>query len=362
MLRPPLDAGGPVPRIAELLAGALRELDCDVSTACWGSGAGGHGVLRRVARCAVDLGRVHRLAGQRHPDVLFVHSAHDPRALARDLPLLGLMRRRVPGTVVMLHGSYSQLLGPPGHPVLTCASRMLTQGVDLLLVLSSEELRQWRAFVAGARPRVERVDNPFLARPIQAVAPGSSETAFRILFVGRILREKGVFDLVDALGQVEGGPTARLTVVGDGPDFAELVAYVGRSAVGDRVELLGRLGARDVGRAYADADALVLPTYYREGFPTVLSEAMAAGLPIVTTSVRGTADHLEDGVNALFVPPRDPHALAQALRELRSNGRLRDAMAATNRAKVAAFAPSLVAARYLELIRTAFGGTVRPPR
>ena len=77
----------------------------------------------------------------------------------------------------------------------------------------------------------------------------------------------------------------------------------------------------------------------------------------MTTRIRGAADHLQDRVHALFVAPRDSRALAEALRQLRADDRLRQRMAVANRIKVAEFAPSLVAPRYLELIQTALGET-----
>ena len=355
MLRPPLTAEGPVPQIAELLAGALRELGCGVDLACWGASTSDGSLLRRSMRCAVDLRHVHRLVRRLHPDVLFVHTAHDSRALARDLPLLRLARRHIPSTVVLLHGSYSHLLGQPGHALLAGASQMLAHDVDLLLVLSTAEREQWRRF--NSHVRVERVDNAFVPQAVQVTEYRPSGTAFRLLFVGRIMREKGVFEVLDAVCELRHELPITLTVVGNGPDSVELAADVDRRNLGNCVTLSGRLGSADVQRAYVEADVFVFPTYYREGFPTVLSEAMAAGLPIVTTRIRGAADHLQDRVHALFVAPRDSRALAEALRQLRADDRLRQRMAVANRIKVAEFAPSLVAPRYLELIQTALGET-----
>jgi glycosyltransferase involved in cell wall biosynthesis len=84
---------------------------------------------------------------------------------------------------------------------------------------------------------------------------------------------------------------------------------------------------------------------------------MAAGLPIVTTPTRGISDHLVDGVHALFVPPRDPRALADAIERLLRDSALRKRMSGANRAKVRDFAPEKVAGQYLraleEIVRDA---------
>jgi glycogen(starch) synthase len=93
----------------------------------------------------------------------------------------------------------------------------------------------------------------------------------------------------------------------------------------------------------------VLPRWF-DGFPTVIAEAMHAGLPIVTTPLRGMADHLENGINALLVPPRDPAALAEALGHLLGDSRLAHRMAEANRSAVKKFAPSAVANEYRHVL------------
>jgi glycosyltransferase involved in cell wall biosynthesis len=129
-----------------------------------------------------------------------------------------------------------------------------------------------------------------------------------------------------------------------------------------QVTLSGYLGAEALARAYARADVFVLPTYWIEGFPTSITEALQAGLPVVTTPIRGTADHLEEGVHALFVPPRDVAALARTLERILEDDALRERMGRNCRAKLEDFSPRTVAREYLsevEGIRTAAG---IPPR
>ena len=123
------------------------------------------------------------------------------------------------------------------------------------------------------------------------------------------------------------------------------------------MQMLGHVSGPDLARCYEEADALVLPSY-REGFPTVLLEAMSAGLPIVTTALRGAVDRLEEGVNALFVPPRRPDLLAEALGRILSDGDLRASMAANNLAKIKEFAPEAVAPQYVAILENVVGKRV----
>jgi glycosyltransferase involved in cell wall biosynthesis len=93
----------------------------------------------------------------------------------------------------------------------------------------------------------------------------------------------------------------------------------------------------------------------------VISEAMDAGLPIVTTRCGGMIDHLVEGVNCLFVPPRDPRGLEEALALLLDEPELRARLGAANRLAVGEFAPDAVATAYDEVLREV-GARHSPPR
>jgi len=231
------------------------------------------------------------------------------------------------------------------------ASRVLVGACDAALVLSQEEKREWSAFYPAGR--FEVVANPFVAEPVQAAsAPARAGSGVRtLLFVGRRMPEKGVLDLVQAVALASATVPCKLLVAGDGPSASAMMEMAEQLGIADNVEMLGHVSGPNLARCYEEADALVLPSY-REGFPTVLLEAMSAGLPIVTTALRGAVDRLEEGVNALFVPPRRPDLLAQALARILSDSHLRALMAANNLAKIKEFAPDVVAPQYLAILES----------
>ena len=107
-------------------------------------------------------------------------------------------------------------------------------------------------------------------------------------------------------------PSARVLLVGDGPERPALERKAERIGVGDRVRFLGFFSHDRVPAAMAHADVLVLPSVYEE-LGTVLLEAMWAGLPIVASRTGGIPDVIEDGVNGLLVPPGEPEVLARAI-------------------------------------------------
>jgi len=156
-----------------------------------------------------------------------------------------------------------------------------------------------------------------------------------LLFVGRLRYYKGLDTLLQALPAV---PGVRLHVVGDGPMRGELERLADGLNLRERVTFVGDVPDESLPGCYRGADLFVLPANARaEAFGTVLLEAMASGLPCITTEVgTGTSWVVQDGVTGLVVPPRDPQALAEAIRSLVEDHGRRAAMGQAARARVEA--------------------------
>ncbi len=157
---------------------------------------------------------------------------------------------------------------------------------------------------------------------------GSVGGGLELLAVGSITPRKGHIVLVEALAGLFDLPW-RLTVIGS-PDrdpacAAELRTAIAALGLEDRVQLAGEVSEGSVGAAYANADLFVLPSFY-EGYGMVLSEAMARGLPIVTTTGGAAAQTVPDAA-ALKVPPGDVPALRAALRSVIADKDLRAGLA-----------------------------------
>ena len=132
----------------------------------------------------------------------------------------------------------------------------------------------------------------------------------RLLYVGRIDAEKGVFTLVRALAHLP--PDTTLEVLGRGsPDaLAELERLAATSGGADRITVAAR-PRHELAERYAAADAVVFPSEWEEPFGIVPLEAMASATPVVATGTGGSGEYLRDGVNCLLFPPGDPVALAE---------------------------------------------------
>ncbi len=369
MLTPYPHVHGPLPTIVPLLAEQLRVLGCDVEMDFWSRHADSEDFSSKLLGRTLDLRRILAHLRRGCFDVLFIPTAHTWAGLLRDVPLVLLSRLTCPHRVVQFHGSYSDRLNRPGRRVFKLLSRCLVRQCDAVIVLSQEACREWAAF--EPRTRFEVALNPFSASTgggqspsadpevASRAAPRSRDTT--ILFVGRIMAEKGVFDLVEAVALLtERGRAVHLVFAGSGPAEAELRRLIEERGLLDVASVCGHIAGDGLRQAYLDADVFALPTYWAEGFPTVLLEAMDAGLPIVTTPIRGAVDELVDEVNVLYVPARRPRLLAAALERLCNDQDLRHKMGRANTEKVADFEPSSVAHRYMTILGDVVNVTALP--
>jgi colanic acid/amylovoran biosynthesis glycosyltransferase len=145
---------------------------------------------------------------------------------------------------------------------------------------------------------------------VGAATPGN------VLCVGRLDAEKGHLVLIDALAALRSrGVDATAVFVGAGPLRAVIEERIGALGLGHAVHLTGAIGQDEIRDYYRRASAFCLPTFI-EGLPVVLMEAMASGLPVVTTPVNGIPELVQDGVTGVLVPPGRPDLLADALQRL----------------------------------------------
>ncbi|SDU23279.1 Glycosyltransferase involved in cell wall bisynthesis [Verrucomicrobium sp. GAS474] len=169
--------------------------------------------------------------------------------------------------------------------------------------------------------------------PIPAAGP------VRIVSVGRLVPKKGQASQIEAIALLrKAGIAATLRIVGDGPLQAELAARAEALGVADAVTLTGHLSEAAVREEYRRADlfchsGIIDSEGDRDGLPNVIPEAMACGLPVVSSDAAGTTEAIHDGKTGLIAPGGKPEAIAAAVRKLAGN----DALCATIRAEARAW-------------------------
>lgn len=166
-----------------------------------------------------------------------------------------------------------------------------------------------------------------------------------ILFISRIVKEKGIFDLVDAcLGLLKTYPKLQLDVAGDGPDLILLKEFVNKKKA-DFVKFHGSVTGQAKVSLFEGAVLFCLPTYYGEGLPVTILEAMRFGLPIVTTKIGGIVDVFVDGENGVYIEPQDVMDLTEKIQALLLNPAILKKISSTNVERSQAFSPENVSQR-----------------
>jgi glycosyltransferase involved in cell wall biosynthesis len=142
-----------------------------------------------------------------------------------------------------------------------------------------------------------------------------------ILFLARLEKEKGVFETIDACNLlIQKGFNVRLTIAGGGKAECEVINYINRNNIkSGSLNYIGYVRDHEKFKAFNDHDIYCLPTYYDEGMPTSVLEAMAFGLPVITTSVGGIPDFFKHGKMGYLVPPKNVQAIAQYLEVFLNN-------------------------------------------
>ena len=150
-------------------------------------------------------------------------------------------------------------------------------------------------------------------------------------FVGRLTRQKALDVAIEAIGRV---PSARLVVIGDGPDRPRLERLAQASAASERIAFGGALPRAEALAIVAGSEAALLTSAW-ENFPHSAVEALSVGVPVVSTAVGGVPEIVQDGVNGLLVPVGDVGCRDQRRRARpATDGALRERLAAASRASV----------------------------
>ncbi len=298
------------------------------------------------ARDLAALVQLRRVLARVRPDVV---DAHTPKG-----GLLGMMAARFAGVPVRIyhlhglryltaHGALRRVLLATERLAAALATRVVCVSHSVAAIAVRDGIAprgKVKVLLGGSINGVDaagrfRPAPDDEARRAARAALGLPPDARVLGFVGRIVREKGVVELFEAWRALrEELPDLRLVLVGPREPQDPIPPEVAAALDADpRVRCAGV--DWDTPRWFRAMDVVALPSW-REGFPVVPLEAAAMALPVVATRVPGCVDAVVDGVTGRLVPPRDPSALAAALRSYLADPALRASHGAAARGRVLA--------------------------
>jgi colanic acid/amylovoran biosynthesis glycosyltransferase len=183
----------------------------------------------------------------------------------------------------------------------TLGKQVLRQADQVIAVSMAAQ-----AFVSSLAGRDAVVMRRGITPPADPWTPPQDGSRPTVLYVGRLVDGKGIFDLIEALSSMQ----VRLVVVGDGPERARIIQRA--NELGVRVELAGTLPSESVMEMMRKSDVFVNPSH-SEGLPTTVLEAASLGMPIIATDVGGSNEIIVHTRSGLLVPPRRVDRLREAL-------------------------------------------------
>lgn len=162
------------------------------------------------------------------------------------------------------------------------------------------------------------------------------DNSFTFLFVGRIVKDKGINELCEAFDKLSGIAKTRLILVGPYEDNLDPISDKSRKIIENNplIEAVGGKSGNELLAYYAAADCYIHPSY-REGFPNTVLEAGAMGLPSIVTDINGSREIIVQGENGVIVPSKNSEALFDAMMNMMRDKSARDRMAGNARKMIA---------------------------
>ena len=293
----------------------------------------GGGVLHNLFFPVVNAVSLIRALLRERYDCVHVNPSLNFSSLLRDglfMGILRLMRQR--NVVVYFHGWSDTDAKRIGHsPLLRSLFKVMFGRACVILVLAS---RFKETLIAMGIPeeRVRVTSTMFDGRIFDGLEPRERRNGERLIFMSRFVREKGVYELLDAFASIAAKyPGAHLTLLGDGPEREGMEQRAAALELGRRITFAGYKRKGEKAQLLLDSDLFVFPTYYGEGCPVALLEAMAAGLPVVTHGAGGIPDLFRDGENGVLLDEVTPVLVEQAIDRLLGDTELRREIGERNR-------------------------------
>lgn len=235
------------------------------------------------------------------------------------------------------HGFSRRLLMLTDWITCACATHVIPEGQGVMADLQQHIThKQMRVLGHG---NVRGVDMCFWSRGnanSHKLAQISDSNCFTFLFVGRIVKDKGIDELIEAFMQVRQRSKTRLLLVGPFENSLDPVSDHTKRQIDSCSDIVaaGPQYGTDLLAYYAASNCFVFPSY-REGFPNTVLEAGAMGLPSIVTNINGSREIIADGVNGLIIPPKDSAALAGAMQRIIDDTYMRKRMQSKARPMIA---------------------------
>lgn len=256
----------------------------------------------------------------------------------------------LPSTIALIMSKLSGIAfscSAHAHDIFTTGKPELvkkTTAAKLVITCTRFNLEYLKEMVAGdAKERIHHVYHGIDLSKWQGRKEFYPFTnGIHILTVGRLVEKKGTIYLLRAVKQLKASYALKCSIVGDGPLLPFLKEFIRQNGLEENVHLYGALEQEKIRPLYETADLFVLPCKEtadgdRDGLPNVLMEALAVGVPVISTDLSAVPELIENKITGLLVPQEDPGGIAEAVILLRNDPRLYQDIVANGWEKIKKF-------------------------
>lgn len=271
------------------------------------------------------------------PDILYLNSRFEPVGCTRDYITLLVIKIFVNKNFIIAiksHGSNFDIFEKKSFFYQNLVLRFLINNVDIWWFLSQDEKQT--VALNNTKMNNKTYVTPNIIDPKRSVYSETllkkysiPEDKFSFLFVGRMVKEKGVFSIIKSIPLFEQRDKCVFIFIGNGDEFEEIKLLSKELRLEKHVRFLGFIPEEECDHFYANTDTLVFPSH-DEGFAMSLFKSVACGMPILTTQIRAAKDHLNEPNNCLWVDGHSEQSIAKALNRIFENDVLRNSMAQNN--------------------------------
>ena len=310
--------------------------------------ADGISLAGRISNVIKTAKKFRRILRDEKFDVFHINTAFDKKALLRDGFITSFLGTTNTSLFLKFHGSDEDLLKNEKFlPLL----KLLVKRAAGIGVLSYEEKRNFTnaGFPAAKFYVVKNAVTISTNENLPRDFIFHENNPMHLLFVSRLIKTKGLIETIQAFSKIS--ENVILDVLGDGEIKSEAENLAKNLNLDEKINFHGHVSEQIVGEFYKKSDVLVFPTYHQEGFPMVIFNAMANGLPIITTRIRAAADYLNEPENSLWTNPKDADDLAEKIKILYHDANLIKTMSDNNFKLAREFTAEKIAPEYLEIYK-----------
>ena len=301
----------------------LDHFESDIEFFFYGAHGKKESKLKVISRLFTDYWKFYRLLKKNNFSLVHLNPSMNMKSYFRDSIFAGICAITGTKMTIFWHGWQWGFEKKTAQKILPYF-RITFGKAESMIILAKEFSEQLKTY--GYKNPIHQVTT--VADPIffdleskfekPSLKKPTSE-GLVLLFLSRIERVKGIYEALDSFEVLKKEyPSLKLKIAGTGGELTAATKYIEDKGLQD-VELLGWISGEEKAKAFTESDIYLLPSYHGEGLPCSILEAMAAGLPVISTDVGGIKDFFEDGTMGHVVAMKNSSDISEKLRLIINN-------------------------------------------